>query len=99
MVTSATPRLLVALRVVLGGDRAGLLVKVANGFDIGASAERLVEMHRAAAGHQKNVLDTLVRDKSDYIIGEFLHALKGSSFTGLHRGEKNGIDGFAHDAI
>jgi hypothetical protein len=38
------------------------------------------------------VFDALVRDKSDYIIGEFLHDLDGSSFSGLGYGEKDGVD-------
>ena len=64
------PEIIRRLRIVFGGDGAGLLVQVADVLDVHATRQRIVEVHGAAAGHQEHVLDTLIRDEADDVIGE-----------------------------
>ena len=58
---------------------------------IASRAQRLVQMHRAAAGHQEDVLHALIGDKAHNVVGE-LHAIlplqmirKSLRFSGLRR--------------
>jgi hypothetical protein len=48
---------------------------ITHGFNRLAARERFVQVHGAAARHQENVLDTLVRNKLDKIIRKFWHEL------------------------
>ncbi len=57
-------------RIVLGGDRASLLVRVTNCLDGIAVRERIVQVHCAAAGDQKNVANTLTGYEADNVIGK-----------------------------
>ena len=43
----------------------------------GAAAERFVQMHRAAAGHQEHVFDALIRDELHHVVGELWHGFSG----------------------
>src|SRR5205823_7583632 len=61
------------LAVHLGANRARLLVRVADRVERALARERLVEMHGAAAGHQEDVLDALLRDEADDVVGKFRH--------------------------
>src|ERR1700688_593109 len=56
--------------VALGTHGAGLLVRIANRFNRGLRSERLIEVHGAAAGNQKDMLHPLIGDKTDYVVGK-----------------------------
>jgi hypothetical protein len=64
-------------RVGLGRDRAGLFVEVADRLDPRAPRQRFVQVHRAAAGHQEHVFDTLGRDEIDHVVGQLDHECSG----------------------
>ncbi len=57
-------------RVAFGADGAGLLVRIANRLDRGLRAERLIQVHGAAAGDQEDVLHTLIGDKTNNVVGK-----------------------------
>ena len=61
------------LGVALGAHGGGLLVRVADGRD-SPCGERGVEVHGAAAGDEEDVLDALVGDEVEDVVGE-LHYL------------------------
>ena len=58
------------LRVVLGRDGGGLLVERADGLDVpGASSQGIIEMHRAAAREEEDMLHAQIDDKLDDVVG------------------------------
>ena len=54
--------------VSLGAHRAGLLMRVADRLDCSLSAERMVQVHSAAAGYQKHVLHALFGNESHNVV-------------------------------
>ncbi len=59
------------LRVILRGYGAGLLVMIADELNFSAPAERVVEMHGAAARNQKYMFHSEIGDKTDDVVREF----------------------------
>ncbi len=68
--------------VGFGAHGAGLLVGVADGLDGLFGAERLVEVHGAAAGYEEDVLDALRGDELDDVVGEFHGSLDRNEVSG-----------------
>ena len=86
------------LGVVLGGDGAGLLVRIADGLDVLALRQRSVEVHGAAAGHQEDVLDSLIGNEANDVIGE-LHHHALDSFTASSAVRRAAVHQFADRAV
>src|SRR5579864_778348 len=73
------------LAVVLGGNGAGLLVRIADKLNFRAAGERIVEVHSTAAGHQENVFHALAGDEAHDIIGELHYGLPLAASWGAER--------------
>ena len=69
LVTTAQPMPLRSART-LDRDRARLLVVAADQREVLAAAERVVEVHRAAAGHHEDVRDAQGGDALGQIVRE-----------------------------
>jgi len=58
------------LGVILGGDGGGLFVKGAGVLDVArAPAEGVIEVHRAAAREEEDVLHAEIDDELDDVVG------------------------------
>src|SRR5438270_3443388 len=66
----ANAKMIGGFRVSLGTDGAGLLMRIAHGCNPSLHAERVIQVHGAAASHQKDVFDALFSDKPDYVVRE-----------------------------
>src|SRR5262249_10686476 len=59
--------------VVLRGNGARLLVRIADRFDSRTVSHRLVQVHGAAAGDEKDVLHPLICHKTNHVVRKLFH--------------------------